>query len=66
MLGDEFVNFTKALETDQEIIDLMKEALQRSSLKIDVWNGQEWKFIDLIYPEANRVKFRKLVRIPNS
>lgn len=64
MLGDEFVNFTKALETDQEIIDLMKKALQRSSLKIDVWDDKEWKFIDLIYPEANRVKFRKLVRIP--
>ena len=64
ILGDEFVNFTKALETDQEIIDILKEVLRRSSLKIDIWNGKEWKFIDLIYPEANRVKFRKLVRLP--
>ncbi len=64
ILGDEYVNFTKALETDEEIIDIMKEALQRSSLKIDIWDGKEWKFIDLIFPEANRVKFRKLVRLP--
>jgi hypothetical protein len=65
ILGDEFVNFTKVLETDQEIIDILKEILDRSSLKIDVWDGKEWQFVDLIYPEANRVKFRKLARIPN-
>lgn len=64
ILGDEFVNFTKAAETDQEIIEILKKTLHRCALKIDVWDGTTWKFVDLIYPEANRIKFQKLVSLP--
>ena len=54
ILGDEFANFTKAAETDDEIINVLKETLIRSALKIDIWNGKDWKYVDLIYPEANQ------------
>lgn len=64
LLGGEFVNFTKAVETDPELVELMKEVLFRSALKIDVWNGNEWQFVNFIYPEANSVKFSKLIRLP--
>ena len=64
LLGDEFANFTRAAETDPEIIDILKKTLTRSSLKIDIWDGTNWKYADLIYPEANQVEFKKLVRLP--
>ena len=63
-LGDEFANFTRAAETDPEIIDVLKETLARSALKIDIWDGTLWKYFDLVYPEANQVEFKKLVRLP--
>lgn len=63
-LGDEFANFTKAAETDPDIIDILKKTLNRSALKIDIWDGTNWKYADLIYPEANTIKFKKLVRLP--
>jgi len=64
ILGDEFANFTKAAETDIEIIKVLKETLNRSALKVDIWDGRDWKYVDLIYPEANQVEFKKLVRVP--
>lgn len=64
LLGDEFANFTNAAETDPEVIEILKRTLYRSSLKLDIWNGNEWKYSDLIYPEANQVEFKKLVRLP--
>ncbi len=64
LLGEEFVNFTKAAEDDPEVIDILKKTLDRSALKLDVWDGSNWKYIDLIYPEANSIKFNKLVRLP--
>ena len=64
LLGDEFANFTNAAETDPEVIDILKKTLDRSALKIDIWNGTDWIYADLIYPEANQVKFNKLVRLP--
>ena len=64
LLGDEFANFTRAAETDPEIIDVLKKTLTRSALKIDIWDGTIWKYFDLVYPEANHVKFKKLVRLP--
>ena len=65
ILGDEFVNFTKAIEIDPELTSTMKDILLKSALKVDIWDGSNWKYVDLIYPEANYVKFEKLIRIPN-
>lgn len=64
LLGDEIANFTNAAETDLEVIDLLKKSLDRSALKVDIWNGTDWNYADLIYPEANQVEFKKLVRLP--
>jgi hypothetical protein len=64
ILGEEFVNFTLAAETDPEVVDILKKTLERSALKIDIWDGTNWKYVDLIYPEANSIKFSKLARLP--
>ena len=64
LLGEEYVNFIKACETDQEVIDILKKSLIRSSLKIDIWDGTDWKYIDYVIPEATNIKFQKLVRLP--
>ena len=64
LLGDEFANFTRAAETDDELITILKETLTRSALKFDIWDGEKWKYTNQIYPEANFVKFNKLVRLP--
>jgi hypothetical protein len=64
LLGEEFANFIKAAETDPELIDILKKTLYRSSLKIDIWDGTNWLYTDLIFPEANMVEFKKLVRLP--
>ena len=64
LLGDEFANFTRAAETDPEIIEILNKTLYRSSLKIDIWNGIAWEYADLVYPEANKVEFKKLIRLP--
>jgi hypothetical protein len=64
LLGDEFINFTRAAETDPEIIEILNKTLYRSSLKIDVWTGTAWEYADFVYPEANKVEFNKLVRLP--
>jgi len=63
LLGDEFVNFVKATENDPEMIEILKETLTRSSLKVDVWDGNNWIYQDMIYPEANQIKFQKLLRL---
>ena len=63
LLGYEFVNFMKATENDPEMIEIVKETLSRSSLKVDVWNGNNWVYQDMIYPEANQIKFQKLLRL---
>ena len=63
LLGYEFLNFIKATENDPEMIEILKETLTRSSLKVDVWNGNNWVYQDMIYPEANQIKFQKLLRL---
>jgi len=64
LLGENYSDFMKAAENDPEIINILKETLVRSSLKIDIWDGQQWSYVDMIYPEANHVKFKKLLRLP--
>jgi hypothetical protein len=64
-LGDDFMAFTKAAETDSEIKSFLKKILNSSALKIDFWNGTEWEYGDIIYPEANQVDFIKVVRLPS-
>ncbi len=63
LLGYEFVNFMRAIENDPEMMEIVKETLTRSSLKVDVWDGNNWVYQDMIYPEANQIKFQKLLRL---
>ncbi len=64
ILGTDYINFLISTENDPEIINILKNILYRSSLKIDLWVNNNWKEIGKILPEANRVKFKKLLRIP--
>lgn len=64
IMGGSYSDFMKAAENDPVIINILKETLKRSSLKIDLWNGKDWKYVDMILPEANQVKFKKLLRLP--
>ncbi len=64
LMGNDYIDFLKAAENDSDIINIFKETLINSSLKVDLWNGKEWKYVDMILPEANQVKFKKLVRVP--
>lgn len=64
LLGNDYVKFVKAIDTDPEIADVLKKTLVRSALKVDVWDGISWKYAGLIYPEANYVPFTKLLRVP--
>lgn len=63
-LGDEYPNFVKAVDNDPEIYSALVETLERSALKIDVWDGQNWVYCNKILPEASAVNFSKAVRIP--
>ena len=65
ILGSEYLNFTKAAESDPEMIGILKETLKRAALKIDIWDGNNWIYQKMIYPEANSVKFKKVVKLPN-
>ena len=65
ILGDDYASFMKAAEVDPELISILKNTLERSSLKIDIWNEINWEYIDFIYPQANFVPFRKIIKIPS-
>jgi len=63
-LGDEFPSFANAIETDPEMIGILKETLFKSALKIDIWDGSNWNYTDVLFPEANQVRFNKALRLP--
>lgn len=62
-LGKDILRFVYALENDKEIISSLKNWIKEVSLKAYVWNGSEWEYAGLIYPEATRIPFKKLIRI---
>jgi hypothetical protein len=63
-LGDQSLSFIQAVENDPEMITIMNDWLEKSSLKVDVWNGSEWIVAGRIQPVANVVPFARLIRIP--
>jgi len=63
MVGEESLEFVRALETDRELIALMRRWRDEASIKVHVWNGHAWDLAGCIVPEANVVPFSKAVRI---
>jgi hypothetical protein len=62
-LGDESLEFVRAVEHDQELIGILKDWIEDVSLKVFVWNGKEWNKMSTIHPEANSVPFARACRI---
>jgi len=61
-LGDQYLPFMYATETDSELVRVVRTWMDESSLKAYVWNGQEWKVMGSILAEANAVPFSRVVR----
>lgn len=64
ILGDEYANFVRAVDIDPDVICSLNKTLERSALKIDSWDGNNWVYSSLILPEASAVNFTKAARIP--
>lgn len=62
-LGDQSLSFMHAIENDEQVINLMDQWTKESSLKASIWNGSSWLPCGLLYPEADRVQFSRIIRI---
>ncbi len=62
-LGKDILRFVYASENDKEVISSLKNWIKEVSLKAYVWDGDEWEYSGLIYPEAISIPFKKLIRI---
>lgn len=61
--GDQALALTHAIDTDREMIALLRTYLDDASLKVSVWNGGEWEAQGAYRPEANAVTFTRSLRI---
>ncbi len=62
-LGDEILPFVNAAENDPEVIAALNDWIQDVSLKAFVWKGDNWEYAGILYPEATKLPFKKLIRI---
>jgi len=63
LLGDETLKFYYALEHDAQLQSRIRGWINESSLAVEVWDGNEWKEIGRIQPEATAVAFSRALRI---
>ncbi len=63
ILGDATLDFYQALETDEGLQRCVNDWLSDCGLVIEVHDGNAWKHIDRILPEANVAPFRRALRI---
>ncbi|MDM7916985.1 MAG: hypothetical protein QUU85_17220, partial [Candidatus Eisenbacteria bacterium] len=63
MAGDQALALVHAIDTDPEMIDLLRRYLADASLSISLWNGHAWEPAGAFEPEANAVPFSRAVRI---
>jgi hypothetical protein len=63
-LQEEYIPFIRSTEVDPGMRPLLDDILDRSALKIDVLEDNEWIYGGTIYPEAVAVDFRKLLTLP--
>lgn len=62
-LGDETLAFVRAAEEDKEMVDVLKNWIDESSLKVELWQNGIWKPVGALKPEANAVPFERAIRI---
>jgi hypothetical protein len=61
-LGDQSLAFMHAVEHDPEMIAIMRNWVEESSLKAFIWNGESWERIGTVHPEANVAPFSRVIR----
>lgn len=61
-LDGDLLDFYNAIENDKEMIEIMRNYQQNTFLKIEIWEGNEWKKIGELFPEGNMVSFSRIVR----
>jgi hypothetical protein len=64
LLGDETLKFYYALEHDTQLQSRIRGWIDESSLAVEARDGNEWKEVGKIQPEATAVAFSRGLRIP--
>lgn len=62
LLEGDMLDFYHSIETDPEMIDIMKNYQRSTFLKVSVWDGEKWEIIGELYPEGNMAAFSRVVR----
>lgn len=63
VLGDDALQFYYALDHDPELKRIIKDGIDRSSLKVEVKDHGAWKMVDSILPEATQIPFTRAIRL---
>lgn len=63
ILDDQNLRFYRALEEDQELIELMLDWIRTSSLTVEVEQDGHWREVGVIPPEANIVPFTRAIQL---
>jgi hypothetical protein len=61
-MGDESLAFVSTVEHDPEMIAILKQWLDETSLKASLWDGGKWEPLVTLLPEANEVPFSRVIR----
>jgi hypothetical protein len=62
-LGDQSLSFMQAVENDPEMINSLKNWIDESSLKVALWNGNEFTQVSNLHAEATAVPFSRVIRL---
>jgi len=61
-LEGDLLDFYHSVETDPEMIRIMKRHQKNTFLNVSIWNGKDWEIIGELFPEGNMAPFSKVVR----
>ncbi|MHC1738907.1 MAG: hypothetical protein AB9882_12955 [Ignavibacteriaceae bacterium] len=61
-LEGDMLDFYHSIETDPEMIDIMKNYQRSTFLRVSIWDGEKWELIGELYPEGNMAAFSRVVR----
>ena len=62
-LGDQAQTFMQRLDSDSDMVGIIREWIDESSMKVSVWTGTNWDNAGVILPEATNVPFTRAVPV---
>jgi len=62
-LGDQAQTFMQRLDGDSDLVGIIREWIDGSSMKVSVWTGTNWDNAGAILPEATNVPFTRAIPI---